>query len=135
MTATPPTTKPETLFALAPGPMRKRDKPLPSQAEIKRQIREVEADIDDLEDDLSDARNKLDKLEEQLRHLQKTPASEVSTTSRMARQILALPFVPGFLRELAMRAAEEGADDQDAEIIAGYFEQREREAALAQAQP
>lgn len=128
-----PAPKAETLFALAPGPMRKRVKPPPDAADLKRQIREVESDIDDLEDDLEDARNTLERLETELRQLRKAGDEEQAlTTSRMARHILDLPQVTGHLRELAQVVIEKGATESDAAIIQGYFEQREREAALSQ---
>jgi chromosome segregation ATPase len=112
------------------SPKRAMKTPL-NEAELKRQIRALESDIDDLEDELADANSKLQKLEDELEKLQRKLSSEQTETAQeIARNVLALPHVTGALMDLANLILRGEGDVDDFVIIAEYHEMRQREEVL-----
>lgn len=104
-----------------------------SATQLKKEIRQIEWDIEDLENQLSDAREKLEQMEGALsERLRRGDDDSVRMSRQMAREVLSFPYLTGCMHDLAMRIVEDGADDEEFQELREYHEMRLRERGLAQ---
>ena len=99
---------------------------------VEREIEAVSEDIDWLEEELGELNCKLEALEEKLAAMKKLGDSDGQRrVKQQAREILAMTYVSGGMRDLAMHVLEDGADEEEAESITEYHDMRSREEVLS----
>ena len=99
---------------------------------VEREIESVCDDINELEEELDELNRKLEELEEKLAEMKKFADSDGQRrVKQQAREILAMTYVSGGMRDLAMHVVEDGADEEEAESITEYHEMRSREEVLS----
>jgi len=99
---------------------------------VEREIEAVSDDINQLEKELDELNCKLEELEEKLAEMKKLGDSDGQRrVKQQAREILAMTYVSGGMRDLAMHVVEDGADEEEAESITEYHEMRSREEVLS----
>ncbi|MCX6840224.1 MAG: hypothetical protein NTX35_20785 [Verrucomicrobia bacterium] len=99
---------------------------------VEREMISVCDDINELEDELDELNRKLEELEEKLAEMKKFADSDGQRrVKQQAREILAMTYVSGGMRDLAMHVVEDGADEEETESIIEYHEMRSREEVLS----